>query len=295
MKTHRKSLYRRFLVPLLLIGLPPLLVAEDDAASAEVAPVEESAASEGADALARKLANPVGSVYSVPIETTFDYGAANGEATFINLQPVIPIGLSEDWNLINRTIIPFIDAPGTPVGKPGNPEPQFGPRTFGLGDITHSMFLSPTDPGKIIWGIGPILSFPTATEAVLGSEQWSAGPTAVVLTQPKPWTVGALVGNLWSYAGASDRASINQMFFQYFVNYGFDNGWYLTSTPTMTANWNAPSSDRWMVPVGGGAGKLFKIGKLPVRTQLQGFYNVEKPAGGPDWSLMLTVQLVFPK
>jgi hypothetical protein len=248
-----------------------------------------------ADALARKLANPVGSVYSVPVETTFDYGADNGDATFINIQPVIPVTLSEDWNLINRTVVPLIDAPGTPVGKPGNPEPESGPRRFGLGDINHSMFLSPANPGKVIWGAGSILSFPTATSSQLGSEKWSAGPTAVVLTQPKPWTMGLLAGNVWSWAGASDRGSVNQMFLQYFINYGFQGGWYLTTTPMMTANWNASSSDRWTIPVGGGVGKVFKIGEQNMRAQLQAFHNVGKPSGGPDWSLMFTVQFVFPR
>jgi len=256
---------------------------------------EGGPAGASADAMARKLANPVGSIYSVPVETTFDFGAANGDATFINLQPVIPVTLNDNWNLINRTIVPLIDAPGVPVGSPGNPEPQFGPRKFGLGDINHSMFRSPAAPGKIIWGAGPVLSFPTATDAILGSEKWGAGPTAVALMQPKPWTFGVLAGNLWSYAGASDRSSINQMFMQPFVNYGFKGGWYATSSPMITANWNASSSERWMVPLGGGIGKLIKIGKLPVRMHLVSYYNVVKPTGGPDWSLVFNVQFVFPR
>ena len=245
--------------------------------------------------LQAKLQNPVGSVYSVPVETTFDFGAANGDATFIRVQPVIPVTLSDRWNLINRTIIPLIDAPGVPVGTPGNPEPRFGPRKFGLGDISHSMFLSPANPGKLIWGVGPILGFPSATAESLGSGKWSAGPTAVFLTQPKPWTVGLLAANLWSYAGDSDRGSVNQMIVQPFVNYNLSKGWSLASAPIITANWNGSSRDRWTVPVGGGVGKLFKIGKQPIRTQLQAFYNVEKPSGGPDWSLVFTVQFVFPK
>jgi len=283
-------------VILVLLFAPFLVVGQEEAPSAasENALVEAPAPAD-ADALARKLANPVGSLYSLPIEATFDYGAENGDATFINFQPVIPVTLSEDWNLINRTILPLIDAAGTPVGSPGNPEPEFGPRRFGLGDISHSMFLSPAAPGKVIWGAGPILTFPTATSSQLGSEKWSAGPTAVLLTQPKPWTLGLLTGNLWSYAGASDRSSVNQLFLQYFINYGFEGGWYATTGPMMTANWNAPSSDRWTIPVGGGFGKVFKIGQQNMRAQLQAFYNVEKPSGGPDWALQFTVQFVWPK
>jgi len=279
-------------VSLLLAALCAVQGQETNTPALETPPPDADA---DADAMARKLANPVGSLYSVPIETTFDYGAENGEATFIRIQPVIPVTLSEKWNLINRTIIPLIDAPGTPVGTPGNPEPQFGPRTFGLGDISHSMFLSPSAAGKVIWGAGPMLTFPTATSDQLGSEKWSAGPTVVLLMQPKPWTIGLLGGNLWSYAGASDRGDINQMFLQYFINYGFKGGWYLTTSPMMTANWNATSDNRWTIPLGGGVGKVFKIGKQNMRAQLQAFGYVEKPTGGPEWAIQFTVQFVFPR
>lgn len=251
--------------------------------------------STGGEDLGAKLQNPIGSIYSVPIETTWDFGAPNGQATFISVQPVIPISLSENWNLVNRTIIPFIDAPGGIQGRPGNPEPVQGPRTFGLGDINSSFFFSPAKPGKFVWGAGPILGFRTASDPVLGSGKWTAGPTVVVLTQPKPWTLGVLAGNVWSYAGSSDRANVNQMFLQYFINCNLGSGWYLTTPPMMTANWNADSNARWTIPVGGGAGKLFKIGKLPIRTQVQAFYNVERPDGAPDWSLKWTLQFIFPK
>jgi hypothetical protein len=250
---------------------------------------------EAADELARKLANPVGSVYSLPFEFTADNGAANGDAYILNVQPVIPVTLNENWNLINRTIIPFIDAPGAPVGGIGNPEPVYGDRVFGLGDISHTMFLSPAAPGTLIWGVGPMIGFPTATDDTLGSEKWKIGPSVVLLAQPKPWTVGVLFGNLWSFAGNDDRADINQFFFQYFINYSLSGGWYLTTTPMMTANWNADRNEQWIIPIGGGAGKLFKVGSLPIRAQLQGFYNVEKPTGAPDGSVMLTVQFVFPR
>jgi len=279
---------------LLAIGLQAQTATNDTSIPTPEVNLEQKPVEGGGD-LGAKLANPVGSVYSVPIETTWDFGAPNGEAMFINVQPVIPISLSEEWNLINRTIIPFIDAPGGIEGRPGNPEPVQGPRTFGLGDINSSFFFSPANPGKMIWGVGPILGFPTASDSVLGSGKFTAGPTAVLLTQPKPWTLGMLAGNIWSYAGNDNRGSVNQMFLQYFINYSLGEGWYLTTTPMMTANWNASSSERWTIPVGGGAGRLFKVGQLPIRTQLQGFYNLDKPSGGADWSLMWTLQFVFPK
>ena len=248
----------------------------------------------GGGDLQSKLQNPVGSIYSVPIEATFDFGAANGDAVFINLQPVIPINFGK-WNLINRTILPLIDAPGAIAGRPGNPDPVPGDKVFGLGDINHSVFLSPAQPGKLIWGVGPIVTFPTASDDAIGSGKWSAGPTAVFLTQPKPWSLGLLIANIWSFAGDSDRGDVNQLIFQPFVNYNLQSGWYLTSSPIWTSNWNADSSERWTIGLGGGFGKLFKIGNQPINAKVQAFYNVEKPTLAPDWSTVFTLQFVFPK
>ncbi|MDX2513388.1 MAG: hypothetical protein QNK25_15180, partial [Desulfobacterales bacterium] len=137
---------------------------------------------------------------------------------------------------------------------------------------------------------------PTATDSRLGSEKWGAGPAAVGLTMQGPWVVGALVQNIWSFAGDSDRNDVNQMLVQYFVNYNLPNGWYLTSSPIITANWEADSDNTWTIPIGGGFGRLFRIGKLPVNTQIQAFYNVEKPdVLGPDWTLRFQVQFLLPK
>ena len=163
----------------------------------------------GGEDLAAKTQNPVGAMYSLPFKFTFDYGADNGEATFLNIQPVIPVTVG-DWNLINRVIVPLIDTPGLVTGTPEIPNPVPGDGATGLGDINYSVFLSPADPGKVIWGVGPSLMMDTATDDQLGSGKWSAGPTAVVLIQPKPWTLGLLGRQLWSFAGDSDRqASIN--------------------------------------------------------------------------------------
>ena len=199
--------------------------------------------------LAKAVQNPVGSLISIPIETTFDFGAANGDATFINLQPVIPIRW-RNINLINRTIISLIDAPGPIFGTAAIPNPIKGDAATGLGDINHLVFFSPAEPGKVIWGFGPSVSFPTATDDILGSEKWSLGPAAVLLTQPKPWTLGVLTRTIWSVAGADDRDDVNQFLLQPFINYNLADGWYLTTGPNIIANWNA--DEKWTVPVGGG-------------------------------------------
>ena len=186
---------------------------------------EKKEAAGGVGDLAAKTQNPVGAMYSVPFKFTFDYGADNGEATFLNINPVIPVTVG-DWNLINRVIMPLIDTPGLVTGTPEIPNPVPGDGATGLGDINYSVFLSPAKPGKIIWGIGPSLTMNTATDDQLGSSKWSAGPTAVVLIQPKPWTLGLLGRQLWSFAGDSDRATVNQLLLEPFINYNLGNGWY---------------------------------------------------------------------
>lgn len=204
----------------------------------------------------------------------------------LNIQPVWPFSLNEEWNLITRTIVPVIS------------QPEFIPgdgRTDGLGDINFTAFFSPAKPGKWIWGVGPVLLLPTATDDVLGTEKWGAGPSAVVLTVQGHWVYGALINQIWSFAGDDDRDDVDQMLIQPFVNYNLTDGWYLSSSPIITANWEADSGNKWTVPVGGGFGKIFRIGKQPMNASVQAFYNVEKPDNGPDWTLRLQLQFLFPK
>lgn len=205
------------------------------------------------------------------------------------------MGIAEDWNLISRTIAPLIYLPDLTGGIAELPAGLDEGSTFGLGDINTTAFFSPAQPGKVIWGFGPSVTLPTATDNALGTEKWSAGPSAVVLSTPTPWVYGALVRQLWSFAGDDDRADVSQFLLQPFINYNLAEGWYLVSAPVMTANWEADRDDRWTVPLGGGAGKIFRIGKQPINSSLQGYYNVEHPTFGPDWTLRFQVQFLFPK
>ena len=166
---------------------------------------------------------------------------------------------------------------------------------FGLADITYTAYLSPKKSGSWIWGIGGAFTLPTATEDRYSGDKWSAGPAFVALTMPGSWVTGFLVQNTWSFAGDSDAADVNKFLFQYFINYNMDNGWYLTSAPIITANWEANSNNTWTVPFGGGVGKIFRIGKQPLNAQVSAYYNVEKPASGADWQLRLQLQMLFPK
>ncbi len=255
-----------------------------------------NAQTKGGEDLRAKTQNPVGAMISLPFKYTFDSGAPDGGAFFLNIQPVIPITVG-DLNLINRTIIPaVVSVEGFIAGTPGIPEGERGGGgATGFGDINHSVFFSPAQPGKVIWGLGPSINFPTASDDQLGSGKWSAGPTGVILTQPKPWTLGLLARQLNSFAGSSMRTSVNQFLLEPFVNYNLQKGWYLITDMILTANWNADSGNRWTVPIGGGAGRLFKIGKQAINTKVEAYGNVVKPDAGPDWSLSFTIQFLFPK
>jgi len=243
-----------------------------------------------AEELAKKSQNPVEPMISVPFQNNvnFGYGPHDNTQNVLNIQPVVPFSLSKEWNLITRTIAPVIDQPW--------PEQKFG-----LGDINISLFLSPAKPhmvdeGAFIWGAGPILQFPTATDTVLGSGKWAAGPAAVGVYMKGPWVVGILANNLWSYAGDSDRQGVNQMLLQPFINFNLPKGWFVVTSPILTADWKAKKgSDTWLVPMGAGVGKVFKIGNQSFSASVQYYYNVAKPEIGPTSDLRLGLSLLFPK
>jgi hypothetical protein len=248
----------------------------------------------GGGDLRSAVQNPISSLISLPFKFTFDYGAENGEASFLNIQPVVPVTVG-DWNLVNRVIAPLIDTPGQVTGLPGIPNPIRGDGATGLGDINYSLFFSPVKFGNVIWGVGPSITMPTATNDQLGSGKWSAGPTAVALTQTDWGSMGILGRQLWSFAGDSDRRSVSQTLVEPFVNYNLDEGWFLLTDMVLTANWAADSGNRWTVPVGGGIGRVFKLGNQPINSRLEAYYNVVRPDGAPDWQIAFTWQFLFPK
>ena len=238
--------------------------------------------------LAKQAQNPVASLISVPFQNNFnfDVGPREKMQDVLNIQPVIPFRVSNGWNVITRTIAPLIR------------QPELGPglgNVSGLGDIQFSAFLSPAKPRGVLWGVGPIVSLPTATDDLLGTKKLGIGPTGVALATHGPWLVGTLVNNLFSVAGASDRQDVNQMLVQPFVIYNMPGGWYVVSSPIITANWKADSDQRWTVPLGGGLGRIFRIGKQPLNTALEAFHHVEHRDDAAGWSLRLQTQLLFPK
>ena len=241
--------------------------------------------------------NPVADLISVQFQnnTNFGVGKLDNTQNILNFQPVLPVHLNQDWNLITRPILPVIYQPPFFLGDDTD---------FGLGDLTPEFFFSPTKPiplspgVEFVWGAGPAFQLPTATDSRLGSGKWSAGPGLVVLLlSKKPDVVtGFLVNNLWSFAGDEDRANVNLMTLQPFFNYNLPEGWYLTTSPVITADWEANRNDRWTLPVGGGFGRVFKIGSQPVNAQLTAYDNVVTPkATGADWQLRSQFTFLFPE
>lgn len=244
----------------------------------------EEAGDPSTEALTKAAQNPVADLISIPFQnnTNFGYGPANDKTqNVLNIQPVVPIHVVKDWNLITRTIFPLVWQPGFTDGG----------TTFGLGNVSFTAFLSPSTPGALIWGVGPVATFPASSASVGSSDTWGLGPSAVLLTMPGPWVIGVLANNVWSVDGTKR----NDLLIQYFVNYNFGNtGWYLTSAPIITADWEASPAQRWIVPIGGGAGKLVRLGKLPVNANVSAFYNAVQPDIGPQWSLRVQLAILLP-
>jgi hypothetical protein len=265
---------------------------------------------EDSGSLQKATQNPVSGLISVPIQsnTNFGIGPFDRNQGVLNIQPVIPISLNQSWNMIIRWVAPVIwqPAPGTTnlevFGIEENTpaflaaqDVQAHAGVFGLGDMTPTFFLTPAKKHKMIWGAGPMLVLPTATGRVLGQGKLSAGPSIVAVVQPGHWTLGALVNNVWSIAGPSGRADVNQMTFQYFINYNLKKGWYVSVSPIINANWKATSGNVWTVPVGGGVGRVLRVGFQPVNVSAAFYGNVVHPNGGSPWGMRVQIAFLFPK
>jgi hypothetical protein len=236
--------------------------------------------------LALQLHNPVATLVSVPIESDWDIGSGPAHAmTYtIEAKPVVPFSLNQDWNLITRTLVPFIYAESPEVG---------GASKAGLGDITATIYFSPDKPlGGWYWGAGPGLIFPSATHNELGAEQWSAGPTAAVLRQNGGWTVGALTGHAWSIAANHNRDDVSTTFLQPFISYTTKKD---TTFGLDTASQYDWTGRQWTVPMEASVGQVLHFGGHDIEVGLTGRYYAERGSDGPRWGLGIAVTFLFPK
>ena len=246
--------------------------------------------------LAKLVENPVSDLMRFGLNNNILFGAGpkNHEIVGLNLTAATTRKFGQ-WSILNRLIIPFTYLPAS---APTAPSGDSGAR-FGLGDIEYTGFLVRDETQrffKSIGGLGPTIVFNSATDDRMGFGKWSAGPTLAIVRLPDPWVYGVVVGNLWSFAGDSQRDRVNQFLVLPFVNYNFSNGWYLVSTPRIRANWEADSGNKWTIPIGGGVGKvLFRGDRHPVNLELQAFYLIEKPNLIQDWSLAIRFQILFPQ
>lgn len=253
-------------------------------ASSEL-PGQAPPSSEEATELAKKTQNPVSDLATVPLQFNFFSGGALKDRTesVVNLQPVFPFKVGS-MNLITRTVVPFIDIPG-----PGPTE-----RVTGVGDIIEEIFFTSADPGATVIGIGPILSFPTATNDFARTGDWAAGPAIVVVHISGSFVLGALATQLWTYSADDTGPHLNQMTVQPFVNYNLSEGWAVSFSPAVTANWNLPSGEKWTVPLGLGVSKVTTLVRQPITLGLQYYNNVVRPSNAGSSLIRFAVSFLFP-
>lgn len=235
-------------------------------------------------ALAKESQNPVANLNTIPFQWNFNSGGGLGAQSLLllNVQPVLPLRINKNWLLVSRTIIPFVNIPGAT-----------GERLQGIADIQQQFYFSPT-AGGVVWGAGPIFSFPTSNQPATQTGQYAIGPTAVVLKIGQRWVYGIIANNLWKFAGSDAYKPINTFFTQPFANFNLPGGWAISTAPAITANWSAESGQQWTVPVGVGFSKVTVVAKIPVNVFLQYYGNAVKPDSAPASLIRLQFNLMFP-
>ena len=236
----------------------------------------------------KAIQNPVSNLIIVYLQNNFDLKIGQYDRTrfLVNAQPVVPFRLSEGWTLTTRTWIPLGYQPVTSTPAAG---------VTGLGDIQPSFLFAPAVPGKVIWGVGPTVLLPTATDRSLATGKFSAGPALLVLVQPTHWSIGAFVTNLYSIAGPSTRRDLDLLSIQIYMNDNLAKGWYLLSNPSLYADHKVSTGHAWTIPVGGGVGRVLKIGPQTINSQLSAYRNVVHTSQGAHWQLRAQLALVYPQ
>jgi len=218
--------------------------------------------------LAKAAQNPVANMVSLPLQWNFTTGGGldSSTALVLNVQPVIPLPIGERWLIVSRTVVPFVSIPLPTGGQSG-----------GIADIQEQAYFTKAKPGKITWAVGPILSFPTATNRLARTGQWGLGPGVVALTMPGPWVIGVLANNIWRIGGEAHGEALNTFTMQPFINFNLPRAWAISTAPLITSNWSGPDGERWTVPIGVGVSKVTHIVEQPLNLGLQYYHDVEHP------------------
>ena len=264
-----------------------LIVAPGGVSRAQVETDSARAVRHGKDetSLAKAAQNPVANMVSLPLQ--WNYTTAGGldssTALVLNVQPVLPLPIGERWLIVSRTVVPFVSIP-LPNGR----------QSGGIADIQEQTYFTKSKPGKITWALGPIFSFPTATNFVTRTGQWGLGPTAVVLGMPGHWVIGTLVNNIWRIGGEAHGHVLNAFTVQPFINYNLPRAWAISTAPLITSNWSAPSDQRWTVPIGLGLSKVTHLAEQPLNLELQYYHNVDHPPRAGSEEVRLSVAALWP-
>lgn len=283
--------------------IPAVFILAHSFAYADHAPESEAGkANTSLSELRSAAQNPLTPMVSLPLKYVYHGDANRGGVSVGTIQPIFPIALGKDWNLINQFSLNFIDTPGGVTGIENLPNPYLRKNatdyrgSAGLADTNLTSLISPTKHDNFFWGVGTTITFPSdAPRRELGSGKFSVGPAAALVFQNQDWTVGLQASQLWSVFGSVGRKEVSQMVLKPTINYNLPDGWYLTSNMNIIGNWNAASGQKWTVPIGGGFGKFFVLGDYKINARVEGFYNVERPDQAPDWSIATMAQLLFPE
>ncbi len=259
------------------------LISGPEASAAEARDVAAIEAEPTATELARQDQNPITRFYVMRFENNVQlgFGPDDEAVNFFRFQPLVPIGLGAQWILLTRLVVPVVHQPW--------PETKDG-----LGDVSMIAFLTPARSSRFVWGIGPAMLLPTATREILGTGKFSIGPGVAGAYTAERWVVGVVAQNLWSVNGDDDRSDVRLMTLRPLVNYNLLDGWYLTTSPSIVASWEADHEDRWLVPVGGGLGKVLVLGGQRISSTLESYYHAERPELGPDWQIRVQLSLLYP-
>ena len=263
----------------MVVACAPIVASAQDNAAASTPDAENAE-------LAKKVNNPIADLVSVPFQFNWQNGIGPNDQTqyLLNVQPVMPFSVTDGLNLIARVIVPYLSQPAVDGA---------GVAASGVSDILASFFLSPKK-GTITWGVGPVISLPATNVPALGSQKWSAGPTAVVLKQTGGWTVGTLANQIWSFAGQTDRSDVSQLFLQPFLVYTTKSLWSLAANSEATANWMAEGRDRWTAPINLMLSKLSTFGPFPASYQFGWGYFFARPVNSATWKVRATVTILLP-